>query len=514
MARYGVQSSKALDAVGDVLSGVELAEGGLRFTSEAIFQLFENIPVGIGVTTGPRHRFVYANRHYRNSLIPGSADPVGREMRDVLGFSLRPETYALRDRVLSEARVLQALEEPIPPEAEAPSMYWDITYYPLLDAKGMAAGILAFAVDVTRRVKARKEAEQRAEAEQKRAEEATLDRARLALALEATELGIWEWNVETGETIWSDRQKAIWGLDPEHPASYDHWRDSIHPEDREAVLGRIEQTLDPSSGGGQILEHRIVRPGGAVRWISSHGRMIYDETTKRPLRLIGTVLDITRRKKADAVLRQALETQEILLREVNHRTKNSLQLVSSMLSLQSGRLEDPDMRALIHEAQLRVRAVAAVHERLYRSQDFNSVDLDVFLETLCRDLEASVAGDDGDAIAIEVTAVPVTITNDRAVPIALILNELLTNAIKYAYPEKRGTVAVTLEKPDEGRVSLTVADDGVGLPEGFAERQHASLGFRIIEGLTRQIDGEVTIADRQPGTAITVSFDVASGEDE
>lgn len=338
--------------------------------------------------------------------------------------------------------------------------------------------------------------------------ELALDRARLALAIEATQLGIWEWNVESGETIWSDRQKAIWGLEPEHPASYDHWRSSIHPEDRDAVLGRLQHTLDPNSGGDQVLEHRIVRPDGTTRWISSHGRMIYDEKTKKPLRLIGTVLDITEQKNAEANLRQALQTQEILLREVNHRIKNSLQLVSSMLSLQSGRLDDPEMRAAIQEAQLRVRAVAAVHERLYRSQDFKSVDLDVFLEALCRDLQTSVADEDGEAIEVEVKAEPVTVANDRAVPVALILNELLTNAAKYAYPDRRGTVAVTLRKTGQGRVDLTVADDGVGLPEGFSERRHASLGFRIIEGLVRQIGGELEIADRKPGTEITVAFDV------
>jgi PAS domain S-box-containing protein len=340
-----------------------------------------------------------------------------------------------------------------------------------------------------------------------------LDRARLALAVEATQLGIWEWNVESGETIWSDRQKAIWGLDPRQPATYEYWRASIHPDDRDAVLGRLQHTLDPSSGGDQSIEHRIVRPDGVVRWISSHGRMIYDEKTNKPLRLIGTVLDITERKNAEADLREALEAKEILLREVNHRVRNSLQLVSSMLSLQSSRLDDPQTRAAILEAQLRVRAVAAVHERLYRSQDFQSVDLDIFLEALCRDLQTSVANDDGDAISVEVSAEPVTVANDRAVPVALILNELLTNAVKYAYPDRRGTVRVSLRKAEgEGAISLTVADDGVGLPKGFAERRHTSLGFRIIEGLVRQIDGELEIADRKPGTAITVTFEVTPDE--
>ncbi len=501
-------SGGARDARGDVLSGVRLGKDGPHFSSTAIFQLFDSIPVAVGVTAGPEHCFVYANRHYREALVRDAADPAGRTLHEVVGNSLEPEIYRLRDRTLREGRVVEVLETPIPEKAGG-TMYWDITLFPLLDEGGTSRGVLSFAVDVTGRVKARMDAEVRAEAERRRAEEATLDRTRLSLAVEATGLGIWEWNVETGDTLWSDRQKAIWGLDPEHPASYEYWRASIHPEDREAVLGRLQNTLDPSSGGDQMLEHRIVRPGGSVRWISSHGRMIYDEKTGKPLRLIGTVLDITRRKKADEALRLALESKEILLREVNHRIKNSLQLVSSMLSLQSGRLDDPQLRAAIQEAQLRVQAVATVHERLYRSQDFKSVDLDVFLETLCRDLQKSVADEDGDAIMVEVTAEPVTIANDRAVPAALILNELLTNAIKYAYPERSGTVTVALKKLDEGRVSLTVADDGVGLPQAFAERRQASLGFRIIEGLVRQIGGELEICDCKQGTAITVTFDVA-----
>ena len=307
----------------------------------------------------------------------------------------------MRDKALAEGRIIAAPEEPTPATSKSPSMSWDITYYPLRGDDGDVAGILTFGVDVTERVAARRDAERRAEEERERAEEASFDRARLELAVEATDLGIWEWNVGTGETRWSERQKAIWGLDPEHDASYEYWRASIHPEDRDEVLGRVERTLDRESGGDQRMEHRIVRPDGGVRWIASRGRMIYDEKTGKPVRLIGTVRDVTERKNAEMALKEALASNEILLREVNHRIKNSLQLVSSMLSLQSLRSDDPEVRRLIQEAQSRVQVVAAVHERLYRSQDIRSVELDTFVETLCRDVERTMT-EASDAIVVDV----------------------------------------------------------------------------------------------------------------
>lgn len=492
------------------LTGVRLSGDHARFSSDAILQLFESIPVAISITTGPDHRFVYVNGHYRRALVPGSGDPIGRKMHDVFGGHVRRDIFELRDRALAEARIVTAMEEPVPPRSEEPSMYWDITYFPLLDEGGAATGILAFAVDVTEKVVARREAEHRADAEKARAEETALDRARLALALEATDLGLWEWNVETGEVVWSNRQKAIWGLEADRETSYELWRDSIHPDDRESVLGRIGRTLDPTSGGDQRMEHRIVRPSGAIRWIASRGRMIYDDKSGRPLRLIGTVLDITNRKTADAKLREALAAKEILLKEVNHRVKNSLQLVSAMLALQSARSDDARLKALILEAQTRVQVVASVHERLYRSADMQSVDLDVFLKSLCQDVERAVL-QETDAITVEVRTEPMTIGNDRAVPIALILNELLTNAIKYAYPLRNGAVEVTLRNLPEGMGCLTVADSGVGLSPDFADRRDAAFGFRIIEGLARQIGGEVEVADRSPGASFVIRFKTGAG---
>src|SRR5688572_25515960 len=216
-----------------VLAGVRLSESGLAFSSQALLQLFENIPVAICITAGTDHRFVYANSHYRRALVPDSGDPAGRRLVDLFGAALRPETYAIRDQVLAQSRVVSVSESPVRDGRSGSAMYWDITYFPVADGIAAKRGILTFAIDVTERVAARREAEERAAAERARAEEATYDRQRLALAVEATGLGIWEWNVETGETHWSDRQKEIWGLSPEDDATYDHWRASIHPEDRD-----------------------------------------------------------------------------------------------------------------------------------------------------------------------------------------------------------------------------------------------------------------------------------------
>lgn len=349
----------------------------------------------------------------------------------------------------------------------------------------------------------RRDSDRRA-ADRLRAEEAAADRARLTLAIEATGLGIWEWNAQTGATHWSDRQKEIWGLLPHEIASYDYWRASLHPDDRERVLAAVQRTLDPSSSGYLRLEHRILLPDGRTRWILSRGRMVYEESSGRPLRLIGTALDDTRRRKHDQELQEALARNQILMREVNHRIKNSLQLVSAMLALQGARSSDTEVRRIVREAQSRLQIVAAVHERLYRSEDLEQVDLADFIETLCRDIEQAGVGE-AASVAIQVVAEKVAVGNDCAVPVALILNELVTNAIKHACPGGNGSVQVRLEKVGDA-LRLSVTDSGPGLPPDFAERQRTSLGFRVIKGLVGQIHGRLHILQRRPGTCFRITF--------
>jgi PAS domain S-box-containing protein len=476
----------------------------LDIGAEALSRLFDSVPVGISISAGPKHRIVYANNHYRRALVPGSSDPIGREVAEIFGKALQPRIYGARDRAFAEQRVVSVREEPVLPGPDGPAMYWDVTYFPV-NAEDGERGLLLFAVDVTEKVIARRRAEEKAQEEKARAEEAAIDRQRLSLAIEATDLGIWEWNVETGETIWSERQKEIWGLDPGDPVTYEVWRESLHPEDRDAVLARVERTRDPASGGEQRMEHRIVRPGAEVRWISSRARMIYEEGSGRPLRLIGTVLDITSRKRSESELKDALAAKEILLSEVNHRTKNSLQLIAAMLALQGRRSRNEEVQRIVSEAQARLHIVTAVHERLYRSDDVRSVELGPFLRTLAHDIEKAMLQPQ-EEIILHITAEPVTVSNDRAVLAGLVLNELLTNAIKYAYPNRKGVIEVALTGTGDGTVLLAVEDKGEGLPADFLERERSSLGFRIIRGLARQVGGELRIIPQSPGVRFEVPF--------
>ncbi|HEX2255505.1 MAG TPA: histidine kinase dimerization/phosphoacceptor domain -containing protein [Afifellaceae bacterium] len=484
------------------LRGITLGRRGPEFSPESLRTLLDNLPIAVSMTAGREHRFVYANRLYRHILLPHAGDPVGRTVGEVFGALYSAEFAAARDRLLGGGEANSMREVPIDLGETAPQMYWDVSQVPILDNEGTAQGVLTLGIEVTEKVLARREAERQAAEAMARAEEARQEHHRLELAAEAADLGIWEWEVETGRLHWSERQKLMWGLPADHDAGYETWEDALHPEDREPVLTAVQAVLDPSSGGHLRVEHRIVRPDGAVRWIIGQARMLYD-AAGQPLRLIGTAVDATDRKQGNEALRQALAAKEILLREVNHRVKNSLALVSSMLALQGRSIDDETLRRQIEDAQARIRTVALVHERLYTSAGTDSVRLDTYLKELCEDLQRTGLG---GAVRIEFAAEPVRLANDRAVPVALVLNELVTNALKYAYGSGGGTVWVDLRKAESGEMCLVVRDQGAGLPPDFAARRAASLGFRIIDGLMRQLGGRFEAREPQRGAEFALFF--------
>jgi two-component sensor histidine kinase/HAMP domain-containing protein len=214
--------------------------------------------------------------------------------------------------------------------------------------------------------------------------------------------------------------------------------------------------------------------------------------------------EILERKQAEAQLQAALVEKETLLKEIHHRVKNNLQVISSLLYLQSHALTDPQLRALFRESQDRVRSMALVHETLYRSYDLARIDFAHYLEHLITHLCRSY-GAEMHRITLTIQAEPVFLDIDRAIPCGLILNELLTNALKYAFPgDRTGALYVGLQAAPE-QVMLVVRDTGVGLPEGVDVEHTPSLGLRLVHMLTMQLGGTLTLEPGE-GTAWTLTF--------
>ena len=210
-------------------------------------------------------------------------------------------------------------------------------------------------------------------------------------------------------------------------------------------------------------------------------------------------------RQADEQIRAALREKEVLLKEVHHRVKNNLQVISSLLYLQANSLHDGPAREVLRESRERVNSIALVHEQLYRSANFSAIDFGEHL----RELAANVAYSYGAArrgIGLEMNVMEVTLQLDVAIPASLIFNELLSNAFKHAFPGRRtGRVEVTLSRNGPEDLVLRVSDDGVGLPEEFDWKRPTTLGLKIVHNLTEQIHGRIAV-ESAVGSTFLVSF--------
>jgi PAS domain S-box-containing protein len=257
---------------------------------------------------------------------------------------------------------------------------------------------------------------------------------------------------------------------------------------------------------GRIVGRR--KDGSEFPAEASISKLSFDELT------IYTVIlrDITQRFQDEEKIRSSLREKEVLLREIHHRVKNNLQVVSSLLGLQSRGTDDEQVRKHFRESQNRVQAMALIHEKLYQSESFSSVDFPEYLRQLASHLFRSYQVS-SSRVVLRTEVADVRLSIDAAVPCGLVLNELLSNALKYAFPDGRdGAVLIRLtEEDDQGVVALTVADDGVGLPPEVGFWNTRTLGLRLVRSLVRQLGGDVEI-DRSLGTRITVSFEAQKAD--
>jgi len=216
--------------------------------------------------------------------------------------------------------------------------------------------------------------------------------------------------------------------------------------------------------------------------------------------------DITDRKKTETLLQTSLREKEALLKEVHHRVKNNLQVITSLLRLESGRSADRTTRGVLDDMQGRIRSMAVLHESLYQSGTYASVDLGIYLGQLAGQVFRA-QGQELARVALRLDVASVQVGMDQATPCGLILNELVSNSVKHGFPLGRaGEVHVRLQSlPGSPQVCLEVHDNGCGLPDDFLHRRSQSLGLQLVEDLASQIDGSLNVGTG-PGARLSVVF--------
>jgi two-component sensor histidine kinase len=217
--------------------------------------------------------------------------------------------------------------------------------------------------------------------------------------------------------------------------------------------------------------------------------------------------EIAQRMQVEEELKASLREKEALLQEIHHRVKNNLQVICSLLNLQSRSIEDQDTLQMFKESQDRVRSMALIHEKLYRSEDMARVDFGDYLRNLTSHLVRSYR-DGSNRVRLTISADGIPLTIEKAVPCGLITNELISNALKHAFPDGRaGEIHVDFRAEGDQRLTLSVADNGVGLPADMDFNAAETLGLQLIRVLTSQLGGTAELqSSPDSGTKASITF--------
>lgn len=294
---------------------------------------------------------------------------------------------------------------------------------------------------------------------------------RLEAAVEASGLGVWEWNARTGEVIWNQRNRELFGVDHAGPLSIQDYTELVHPEDREVVRAAYREAADRPEGGNFVYEHRTARtPDGKARWLQARGRVVKD--TAGVLRTVGAMLDITQRKVAE-------ERRSLVLRELAHRAKNGIMVIMTLVSQTARGARDVADFEQVLLARLKSMADS---QDLVTEAAGHALPLGDLLERALTPFDTS-------RFEIDPRLRDLGVANDMVVAMALLLHELGTNAVKYgALSSPTGRVSLTFAEAEPGRARLLWNERG-GPPVTPATRR--GFGSRLMDVSLRNNGGRV-----------------------
>jgi PAS domain S-box-containing protein len=263
---------------------------------------------------------------------------------------------------------------------------------------------------------------------------------------------------------------------------------------------KLDETF---KGNPQHFETATRSKNGVEVWREIYLNPILDDTGK-PIEVSCIAHDITDKKNAEERLKQSVKEKEVLLKEVHHRVKNNLQVISSILNLQSSYVRDQKTLELLRESQNRIKSMAFIHESLYQTKDFSNINFSEYVENISKNLVHSYSGPENPP-ELHLDTGNIHLNLDTAIPCGLIINEIISNALKYAFPNNRkGNIYVSMKETDRA-ICISIADDGVGLPDHVDYRNTESLGLQLVVTLVEQINGKIRL-DNKKGTKFVIDF--------
>lgn len=362
-----------------------------------------------------------------------------------------------------------------------------LTVSPVKDGEGAVVAASAIARDITHR--------KRIEAALRESE------ARFHMMADTAPVMVWMSSPEDGSTFFNKRWLEFTGRTLEEEAGLG-WFDGVHAQDRHRCRETYRAALEQRQPF--TMEYRLRRADGTYRWMVDTGVPRF-EPDGALSGYIGSCIDLTERKEMEDELRKTLKERESLLREVHHRVKNNLQVISSLLNLQMASIKDPQIIQLFQECQIRISSIALLHETLHRSNDLSRINMAEYMRTLTGHLFRSY-GVDPAVISLELKVDEIDFNVDTGLTCGLILDELLSNCLKHAFPNgRRGQITVELRTEANDLSMLRVCDDGIGIPLDGVLNNSDSLGLELVALMAEKLDGVISLQSGN-GTEWQVSF--------
>ncbi len=466
------------------ITEVKKAEQELRESEERYRDLFENATDFI-FSIDMNGRFLYANRSFLETMKYEGRELLKLNLVDVVA-GLKESSHII-DKFAGKTQELEFRSK----TGTKISVFGDSS---IKYNNGKPVSIRAIFRDITEL--------------RKHEEAATEQAAKLESVFNSTEnLMIWTMNLDGALTSFNNNFKRWMEND------FDY-----HPQLNDDIIRHMAKSVNADAHQGQIKTFTAAFTGEPRQFElplkSVSGDALWFQVFVNPVRVRDKMeevsclaYDITDRKEIDRRILASLKEKEVLLQEVHHRVKNNLQVISSILNLQSSFVTDENVLSILKESQSRIKTMSYIHEKLYQTADFSSIEFTEYIGSLARNLVQSYAPGDS-SIHLELEFEEIYLGLDQAIPCGLIINELVSNALKYAYKNKAsGILTIGLSEANK-KVAIRIEDDGVGLPEDFKYENSESLGIYLVYALVEQLDASIEV-DSSPGkgTRFLITFD-------